>query len=353
MRITRVSYERLELTLAVPYTIAYETVAHATNFILKVETDTPHVGYGCSAPDPVVTGETAAVVERAINDYIIPLLTGERPGSYARLLEELSSVISTFSSARAMVDMALLDLLARQAGVPLYQLLGGYRESIPTSVTIGIMSPDETMEMATRYVDAGFTVLKVKGGLHVEEDITKVKRLHTKFPRVKMRFDANQGYTVDETVTFARNTEHVGLEMIEQPLPVEQEQALDELMPRVRTPIMADESLKTLGNALRLIAQRRADMLNVKLMKVGGITEALHICSVARAARLPVMVGCVDECALGIAAGLHVALSHPTIKYADLDGHLDFINDPFQGLFALKQGVLYPTDQAGLGEINR
>ena len=352
MKITRVSYERLELTLAAPYTIAYETIAHATNFVLKVETDTAHVGYGCAAPDPVVTGETAETVAQAIHEPISALLPGERPGAYARLLEELTKVIPTASSARAMVDMALLDLLAKQAKVPLYQLLGGYREHMITSVTIGIMSLNETMALATRYVEEGFLALKLKGGLNVDEDITKIKRLHTKFPRLKLRFDANQGYTVGDTVAFAQATEHVGVEMIEQPLAVAQEQLLDELLPQVRTPIMVDEGLKTLDDALRLTARRRTDMLNVKLMKVGGITEAMSIQSVAQAARVPVMIGCVDECALGIAAGLHVALSRPIIKYADLDGHLDFVNDPFRGLFHLKQGVLYPTDEAGLGKIS-
>ncbi len=155
-----------------------------------------------------------------------------------------------------------------------------------------------------------------------------------------------------DTVAFAQATEHVGVEMIEQPLAVAQEQLLDELLPQVRTPIMVDEGLKTLDDALRLTARRRTDMLNVKLMKVGGITEAMSIQSVAQAARVPVMIGCVDECALGIAAGLHVALSRPIMRYADLDGHLDFVNDPFQGLFHLKQGVLYPTDEAGLGKIS-
>jgi L-alanine-DL-glutamate epimerase-like enolase superfamily enzyme len=351
MKITRVSYERLDLMLSEPYTIAYETISKTTNFILKLETEGLLVGFGCAAPDILVTGETAEQVEKALKEIIVPFLKGKDPFTYAHILVELKVLLDFRSSTMAMVDMALHDLISRKAGVPLYKYLGGFRPNIATSITIGILSLEETLYQATNFVKQGFSILKIKGGSNLQEDIEKMLKLREKFPGITLRFDGNQGFSVEEAVNFVKETAQVGIEIFEQPTKLDLEERLGEVTGRVHIPVMADESIKTLADAFRLAQNERVDMVNIKLMKVGGILEGMHINSVAKAAGLETMVGCNDECGLGIAAGLHFALSRPNIYYADLDGHLDIVNDPFKDLFAIEKGVLYPSDSPGLGNI--
>lgn len=347
MRINTIDYERLDLKLSEPYTIAYETVEHSANLILKLHTDEGLLGYGCAAPDPVITHESADEVEAAITQQIIPALQGQNPFHYAKILSELRPVIK--SSALAMVDIALFDLMAKKADVPIYELLGGYRDTIATSITIGILPFDQTMHKVQAFMDHGFGIIKLKGGLDVEGDIEKVKTIRRQYPKLTLRFDGNQGYDKDTALHFIRETEGSRIEILEQPTSIEKESLMGVLSQQTQMPIMADESLKTLGDAFRLTSYGYTDMINIKIMKVGGLLQGQHINSVAKAAGNEVMVGCLDECGLGISAGLHFALSRPNIEFADLDGHLDLIDDPFQDLFQLKNGFLIPNGKAGIG----
>ncbi len=354
MKISEIDYFRLEMPLAVPYTIAYETVSHATNIILKLVTDSGITGWGCAAPDPAVTGETPEDVIITIENVIKGMLQGSSPFQIARITYELKQLVPKPSSAIAMVDMALYDIMARKADLPLYQLLGGFRHSHCTPVSPSVSSPlDETLEQAKKYLQDGFSIIKLKGGLNLDEDIEKVLKLREIFGKdFLLRFDANQGYSFDQSVEFINRIKTANLEIIEQPTCQKKDERLGRVTKAVSVPVMADESMKTLQDAYRLASNNLIDMINIKLMKVGGIFASQHINSVAKAAGMEVMVGCLDESALGISAGLHFALSRANIEYADLDGHLDLMEDPFSGLFHLENGILYPTEAAGLGQIS-
>lgn len=352
MKIKNIEYFRLDMPLSIPYKIAYETVSHTTNIILKINTDTGLTGWGCAAPDLEVTGESPQDVVDNINKYVDAMLTGESPFQMARFNHQLKEHLLKASSTRAMVDIALYDLLARKAKLPLYQLLGGYRKRIPTSITIGILPLSETLKQIKSYLKEGFFIIKIKGGLSLEEDVEKILKIREKCGyEFSIRFDANQGYSPRESITFINKTKTAKIEILEQPTKQSNENHLGEVTRHIDVPVMADESVKTLKDTFRLASNGFIDMVNVKIMKVGGIMDSLHINSVAKAAGLEVMVGCIDECALGISAGLHFALSRPNIEYADLDGHLDLRKDPFTNLFKLKNGVLYPNLQPGLGKI--
>lgn len=349
MKITSVSFKRYDLELIEPYTIAYETISDATNYVLTVETDAGITGFGCAAPDLQITEETTKSIEHSIEEIIIPALLGSNPFHYARILDEIRNTEKVKSSALAMTDAVLHDLMAKKADVQLYEFLGGYRSSIPTSVTIGILPIEETLKKADQFIEDGFFILKVKGGLDTNEDIRKLQLIRDKYPKVILRFDGNQGYSVEESIDFSKKANEIGIQIFEQPLSIDDEHLLEHLISKVSHPVMADESLKTLDDAHRLTKNDSSDMINIKLMKIGGILEGMHINSVAKAAGNEVMVGCLDECSLGISMGLHFALSRPNIEFADLDSHLDFEKDPFKGLFNLEKGFLYPNDKPGLG----
>jgi L-alanine-DL-glutamate epimerase-like enolase superfamily enzyme len=350
MQIKRIEIWPWEMRLREPYTIAYETVDKTTNVFIRLETDTGLVAYGCAAPDEPVTGEKTSDVLTALREVATPLLEGADPLRRLRLLLKLKQQIPDRPSARAAVDMALHDILGKAAGQPLWKVLGGYRDRILTSITVGIMDLDETVERARRYAREGFRAIKLKTGTDLEEDIDRVFRVRDAVGAgVALRCDANQGYSATKAIEFARRTKSAKIEILEQPTPRSQPDLMGRVVAAAPIPVMADESLMSLRDAFSLARRDFADMVNVKLMKVGGIDEALQINAVALAARLEVMVGCMDESALAIAAGLHYALARPNVVYADLDGHLDLEGDLFAGAVVLKKGYLYPKDIPGLG----
>ncbi len=348
MKITNVRSQLVTMSLKQSYTIAYETYDSATNVFLRIDTDEGIAGFGCAAPDEHVTGESAAKVFDNLKGPFTAHLIGADPLRISKILEDLKIKYPEYPCTRAAVDMALYDILGKKANLPLWRILGGYRDRIMTSITIGILPEQETIKHAKKYIKQGFKALKLKGGIDVESDIARVIKVREAVgDEIELRFDANQGFTVEQSIYFVQKARKAKLELIEQPTPQEEPNLLGRVTSQTPIPIMADESLVTIRDAFRLAKNELSDMVNVKLMKVGGIAEALQINSVARSAGLEVMVGCMDESALAIAAGLHFALARPNVLYADLDGHLDLIDDPAKDTITLKDGFLYPTESPG------
>lgn len=351
MKIKRVEVWKQTMQLSESYTIAYGTYTEASCIFIRIETDNNLSGFGCASPDYHVTGETSDSVADILKNVVMPFLFKKDPLRYIHITENIKKMMPESRAARAAVDMALYDILGKYSELPVWKLLGGYRTKIATSRTIGIMPLAETLEIAARYLREGVRILKLKGGLSMNEDLEKLHKMRERFGKtVKIRFDANQGYSVEDAIRFTHEQNaSIHLELLEQPTPANETKLLGKITSRSSIPVMADESILGLTDAFHLVRHDLIDMINIKLMKTGGITDALHINSIGRAAGVEVMVGCMDESALGIAAGLHFALSRPNIQYADLDGHFGLIDDPAAGILVFKNGYLYPADKSGFG----
>jgi L-alanine-DL-glutamate epimerase-like enolase superfamily enzyme len=245
-------------------------------------------------------------------------------------------------------DLAFHDLLGLAAGMPLYRLLGGYRNRIQTSVTIPIASLEESVEMARMHAESGFRMLKIKGGLDPEEDVQRVLAIHRALPDHLLRLDPDGGYSVQDAVDVARALIGV-IAMFEQPIPPGDVTGLREIKKVSSLPILADQSAAGPASVLDLAAHRLVDGVSVKIAACGGLRCAAQVDAIARAAHLVTMVSCLIEPALLIAAGLSFALSSPNVRYGDLDGHLDLIDDPTLPGFRLEDGWLIASEVPGLG----
>lgn len=348
MQITHVEVVPVELKLRLPYQTAYPTqVDHAAAVFVRIETRQADLAWGCAAFDPAITGETLEEVTRvcrACADRALDL----NPLNTEFALAELAGLTQGTPSAQCAFDIAFYDLLGLAAGLPLHRLLGGYRYRIQTSVTVGIASVQETLELARDRARQGFRILKIKGGLDPDEDVRRVRAVRDALPHLTLRLDADQGYTVQQALDVARALEGV-LEMLEQPTPAADLDALREVTQHSPLPILADESLTGPPSALEIASRHAAHGLSLKLATCGGLGCARQVDAIARAARMATMVGCINEPALLIAAGLGLALSSPNVRYGDLDGHFDLIGDPTRPGFHFEEGWLVASDVPGLG----
>ena len=331
------------------YRIAGHSFTHADNVILKVTTADGLHAFGCAAPADEVTGETAAMTLRALRERLVPLLRDADAADLDGLARRASAASPEAPAARAAVDIALHDLAARRAGLPLAALLGARRQRLPTSITLGIAAAAATLAAARRHAAAGFRFLKVKLGENWRADAALVRALRDALePQVILRADGNQGYSEDEARRFLAALRPGDLELLEQPLRADDLKGMARLASEFELPLMADEAVCTAADARRVIAAGAADLINIKLMKCGGIGEAIAIAGVAADAGLGVMFGCNDESRISIAAALHCALAAPNAERADLDGHLDLADDVARGGVRIEEGYILP-EVGGIG----
>jgi L-alanine-DL-glutamate epimerase-like enolase superfamily enzyme len=322
MGIRQVEVYHVTLKYREPFRIAPGVSTEANNVVVKLVTDYGVIGWGESSPSKRVTGETAETVTRTL-DKIGPKLIRMCPLRIEQDVELMDTIVEGNPAAKAAVDMALHDILGKTVRKPLFMLIGGYRTEVMTDITLGIKSAKEMAGDATRAVRKGFRALKVKLGADPAEDVERVKAVREATgDDVQIRVDANQGWTVKQAVDVLNEIEKFKIQFAEQPVSAEDIKGLREVRRNSPVPIMADESVHSPQDALRLIRAEAVDLINIKLMKCGGILNGRKIAEVAEAARVPCMIGCMSESEIGIAGAAHLAAGVKNIQYADLDSDL-------------------------------
>ena len=349
-RINRIESYTVALRYHEPFRIAPTISLESHNVIVKIITESEMTGIGESSPSKRVTHETPKTVI-AVLDKIAPRLVGRSSLKIERIIEEMDQIVAENPSAKAAIDIALHDIMGKTAQTPLCKLLGGFRDTVLTDLTLSIKKPEEMAEDAVAAVRRGFKALKVKVGVDPEEDFERVQRIREAVGSdIAIRIDANQGWTVTQAIRVLNKLERFDIEFAEQPVAANEIKGLAAIRRRSSIPVMADESIQSPEDALNLIRQDAVDLINIKLMKSGGIHKARKIAAIAEAAKVPCMIGCMGESTVGITAGVQLAAAIKNIQYADLDSDI-LIKDQLvlEGGARLEGAKRIPPEKPGLG----
>ncbi|WP_336024935.1 dipeptide epimerase [Halobellus salinisoli] len=336
-------FERVSLPLADAFTISRGTQEVAENVVVRISDDEGRTGVGSAAPAGHY-GETPETVEAVLPELLTVVESIGDPHAIERIERGLRGVVEDNPAARAAVDVALHDLAAKRLDVPLYRQWGLDPERVPkTSFTIGLDTTERMREKTHGAVEAGYDVLKVKLG--TDRDAEVVAAVREEAPEARIRVDANEAWTPREAVRMTERLDAHDVEFVEQPVPASDPEGLKFVYERSSLPIAADESCVTLPD-VPAVADR-TDIVNLKLMKTGGLTEARRMIHTARAHGLDVMLGCMIESNASIAAACHLA---PLLDYADLDGALLLDDDEYAGVPIERSEIrLADCDRPGTG----
>ncbi|HJO91805.1 MAG TPA: dipeptide epimerase [Victivallales bacterium] len=312
--------------------------SESDSLIVKLEKD-GFIGYGEIRPSEYYFGENFEVSSKVLNSAAD--IIDDNPFLLEDILEDLKIKFPYAPSTLAGIDIALHDLVGKLLNIPLYQYFGLNKEKTPvTSFTIGL---DNIPMMVKKIKEAkDYPIIKVKVGTPNDIEIMKAIREHTD---AIIRVDANTGWGVDEAIENINRLEEFNIEFIEQPIEPGNFEGLRKIKENVNIPIMADEDVVNSNNIPNLIGC--VDAINIKLMKCGGIREALRMINIAKAHGMKIMLGCMLESSIGNAAAAQIS---PLVDYADLDTFLLITNDPYTGL-GDNCGKLFLSDKPGLGII--
>ncbi len=324
MKIKDLQVTYRKIPLKTPFKTALRTAVDIESIEVELVLENGMIGRGAAAPTLAITGDSAEGIEAALKGPIKDALVNADLYQFQTALKKIQTSCVGNPGAKAAADMACHDAYSKMLNIPLYSLLGG-EKPLKTSMTVGVDTPEKMAAEAARKAESGFNHLKIKVGKTPEQDIERIAAIRKAIPEtVKIRLDANQGWTPKMAVQLINEMEHrhYGIEFVEQPVAANDFEGLKFVTQHVGIPIMADESLFSAKDALKLVSGRYIDLLNIKLMKSGGIANAWKIATIAEANGIDCMVGSMMEPELSAAAAAHFAAAHPNVSYVDLDAPL-------------------------------
>jgi len=328
MKITQARLHAVRFPLHEPFIISYATYPDMPSLILELETDTGLVGYGEAVPDEHVTGEYFTASFEVLKELFLPEVIGMNPFDIEAIHHKLDGLLAGNPASKAAVDIACYDLMGKAAGQPVYNLLGGQaKEHLSYPRVLSIEAPEIMAKKAKQAVEAGYGSLKLKVGAdNAQLDVERILAVRAEVgDAVPIRVDVNQGWhSVGTAVTAIRQLEQAGLSWVEQPIRMGDIRGLAEVRQKTAVPIMADETVQSMEDLLEIIRLDAADVINIKLMKCGGIFHAVQMAKVAEAAGMLCQIGSMVESSVASSAGYHAAMSRRNIESTELTGPLLF-----------------------------
>jgi L-alanine-DL-glutamate epimerase-like enolase superfamily enzyme len=321
----------------------------AENVLVRVRTEDGVTGWGESSPFSAVTGDTQAT-NLAASKMLAGIVKGKDPFDLARIVTEMDAATTGEPGIKAAIEMAIWDICGKLANRPVRCLLGNYRDSFETDLTVYLDDPQVMSDKALSVVNRGFKCVKVKLGEAPAADIERIRRMREKIGKEpRIRIDANQGWTPNDAVRALKGIDAYDVQFCEQPVRYWDWEGMRFVRERSPIAIMADESVHSPHDAITAVRRDAVDMINIKLMKTGSILQAVRVAHIADAAGMNCMLGCMNETRVALTAAAHVVCSQRNVLWADLDAFTEHKIDPVIGGMQLKDGVIHAPATPGLG----
>ena len=351
MLITQIEIAHLRIPLIRPFITALRRTEHVEDIVVIIKTASGVLGYGAAASTPVITGDSQESIIGALK-IIAAKLIGKNTADFEELLLTIQNSVVNNTSAKAALDIALHDLVAKSMHQPLYKFLGGGKPELKILTTVSVKAVAEMVEDAQLFVAQGFETLKIKVGLNPAEDIQRLKAIREAVgDSISILSDANQGWDAKSALQIIDSlaAQNLGIAMVEQPVKAWDYANLKYVRDNSRIPIYADESAFNLRDVSKIIQAQMADGINIKLMKSGGLYAARPIYDLATSHNLPCMAGCMLESPIGLAAMAAFVVGKSNIKFVDLDPIAMIKSNPVIGGVRLDGATLHLSTGAGLG----